>query len=140
MSSTLSLRMATSIDELRRIDAEIEGFARTENWPPKLEFQIKLMLEEMGINIVKHGHGGDGSHEVEIELVSGPDTVTLHIIDHGRPFDSLTDVPPPDTSSAIEDRPVGGLGVHLVRTLADEARYCRKDGKNHLTLIKRRHG
>ena len=62
------------------------------------------------------------------------------IADDGRPFDPLTEAPEPDLESAIEDRPIGGLGVHLVRTMMDEVRYRREEGKNRLTLVKRREG
>ena len=136
MTVELSLRMETTLDELPRIDAAIEAFARRESWSPQLEFQVKLVIEELALNVVKHGGGTGGA--AEIEMVSDPDRVTIEISDEGRPFDPLTESPPPDTSSGVEDRPVGGLGVHLVRTLMDEASYRREGGRNHLTLIKRR--
>lgn len=134
----LSLRMAASVEELSRIDAAIEAFARREGWSSELEFQIKLVIEELAINIVKHG-AAEGEAAV-IELVSDPDRVTIEISDGGPPFDPLTDAPPPDTDSEIEDRPVGGLGVYLVRTMTDEASYRREGGRNCLTLVKRRDG
>ncbi len=140
MSAKLSLRMETTLDELRRIDESIEEFARTESWSPELEFQVKLVFEEIGINIVNHGHGDDGPHEVEIQIVSDMDTITVEITDDARAFNPLTDTPPPDINASLEDRPVGGLGIHLVRTLMDEVHYRRESGKNLLTLIKRRNG
>ncbi len=140
MSAELSLRMETTLDELRRIDESIEEFARTESWSPELEFQVKLVFEEIGINIVNHGHDDDSPHEVEIQIVSDMDTITVEITDDARPFNPLTDTPPPDINASLEDRPVSGLGIHLVRTLMDEVRYRRERGKNLLTLIKRRNG
>ena len=136
MSAELSLRMETRLDQLPRIDAAIEAFARRESWSPRLEFQVKLVIEELAINVVKHGGGAGGA--TEIELASDPDRVTIEVSDGGRPFDPLTEIPLPDTSSGVEDRPVGGLGVYLVRTMVDEASYRREGGRNHLTLVKRR--
>ena len=140
MSAALSLRIATRLDELPRLDAAVEDFAQEQAWPPDLVFQVKLVLEELGVNIVNHGHDDDARHEIEIEIASAADALTIEIADDGRPFDPLTEAPEPDLESAIEDRPIGGLGVHLVRTMMDEARYRREEGKNRLTLVKRREG
>ena len=142
MNTKLSLRMGSDPNEIRRISAAIEAFAQAENWPSALEFHINLVLEELGLNVIKHGYT-DGNpdadrHEVEIELASGPGAVTIEIIDNGKPFDPLTDAPPPDLQSDLEDRPVGGLGIHMVRTMMDEVRYRREGNRNHLTLVKRR--
>ena len=140
MSAALSLRIATRLDELPRLDAAVEDFAQEQAWPPDLVFQVKLVLEELGVNIVNHGHDDDARHEIEIEIASAADALTIEIADDGRPFDPLTEAPEPDIESALEDRPIGGLGVHLVRTMMDEARYRREEGKNRLTLVKRREG
>lgn len=140
MSATLSLRIETTPDELRRLDAAVEDLAQAEGWPPDLIFQIKLVLEEVGTNILNHGHDDGQSHEIEIELTSEADALTIEITDDGRPFDPLTDAPPPDLDSALEDRAPGGLGIHLVRSMMDEVRYRRERDKNRLTVIKRRNG
>ena len=55
-----------------------------------------------------------------------------------RPFDPLYDAKQPDVGAAIEDRPIGGLGIYCVREMMDEVHYRREQGKNHLTLVSRR--
>ena len=140
MTAKLSLSMQSSIDELSRVAGEVEEFARAQQWPAALEYQIKLAIEEIAINVVNHGHDGERRAEAGIEIESAPDSVVVEISDNGRPFDPLTEAPEPDLDLAIEDRPIGGLGVHLVRTMMDETRYRREDGRNHLTLVKRRNG
>ena len=140
MNARLSLSMKTTLDELPRIGMEIEKFARGASWSPRLEFQIRLAIEEVVVNVVNHGHERDGDHEVEIELASAPDRIDIEIIDDGRPFDPLTETPAPNTDLPLPDRPVGGLGVYLVCALMDEARYQREGGCNRLALVKRRHG
>lgn len=137
MSATLSLKIETSHDELDRITAAIEDFGEQENWSPALLFRVNLVLEELGLNVMDYGYD-DGLHEFEIILTSEPDVLTIEIIDDGRPFDPLSDTPPPVLDGSIEDRPVGGLGVHLVRELMDELHYRREQDRNHLTLITRR--
>ena len=138
MSARLSLRMKLRAEELTRVAAAVSEFAGAQEWPPEMEFQINLVLEELGLNIINHGHDDPEGREVEFEIVSEAESVTIEIADDGRPFDPMTEAPAPDTESDLEDRPVGGLGVHLVRTMMDEARYRREGEKNRLTLVKRR--
>ena len=137
MSTKLSLKIEAKHDELERIVAAIEDLARQESWPPALLFRVNLVLEELGLNIMDYGVD-NGLHEIEITLTSEEDSLTIEITDDGRPFDPLNDAPTPDLDAPIEDRRVGGLGIHLVRTMMDEMHYRREPGKNRLTLVTRR--
>ncbi len=137
MSAKLSLKIKPRLEELKRISAAIEDFGGEENWSPALVFRVNLVLEELGLNIMSYGHD-DHLHEIEITLTSEADVFTIEVADDGRPFDPLNDAPRPNLEAALEDRAVGGLGLHLVRTLMDEMHYRRERGKNHLTLIKGR--
>ena len=137
MSATLSLTVKTKAEELARITAAVEEFGAHQEWPPDLVFRVNLALEELGMNIMNHGHD-QGLHEFAITLVSEDDTLTIEIVDDGRPFDPLHDAKQPDVGAAIEDRPIGGLGIYFVREMMDELHYRREEGKNHLTLVSRR--
>ena len=137
MSAKLVLKIETRREELDTITAAVEDLGQREGWPPDLVYKVNLGLEELGLNIMDHGHD-QGLHEIEITLISEADALTIEIVDDGRPFDPLNDAPLPDTNAPIEDRPVGGLGVHLVRTMMDEMHYRRESGRNHLTLVARR--
>ncbi len=138
MSAKLSLKMGFDATELPRIQSAIGEFSREQDWPPDIEFQVDLVLEELVLNVVHHGSSDGEEGEIKIELVSDAETVVIDIIDDGRPFDPLTDAPEPDTESTIEDRAVGGLGIHLVRTMMDDVTYQREENKNHIRLVKRR--
>lgn len=137
MSAKLSLTMGFEASDLPRIQSAIGEFSREQDWPPDIEFQVDLVLEELVLNVVHHGSDG-GEGEISIELISDEEAVIIDIIDDGRPFDPLTDAPEPDTDSGIEDRAVGGLGIHLVRTMMDDVTYRREENKNHMRLVKRR--
>ena len=137
MSVKRSFRIEARLDELRRVAAAAEDLGQQEDWPPGLVHQVDLAIEELGNNIVKHGLDG-GPGEIEITLTSKADAITIEIADDGRPFNPLKDAPQPDLEAALEDRPVGGLGIHLVLTMMDEMYYRREQHRNHLTLIKRR--
>ena len=98
-----------------------------------------LVLEELGINILTHGGKGmERRPEIEIVLTSEDHALTIEVLDDGHPFDPLQDSPNPDLTATIEDRPVGGLGIHLVRSLMDDLHYQRDAGRNRLTLVARR--
>ena len=137
MSAKLRLTIETKLEEMDRLASAIEDFGQEDNWPPDLTFQVNLALEELWLNVVNHGHDG-GFHEVEIELTSEEGAVTIEITDDGKPFDPLQDAPNPSVNAPLDDRPIGGLGVYLVREMMDEMEYKREDGKNRLTLVKHR--
>ncbi len=136
MSATLTLRLAATLDDIARIHDGLEAFAQQEGWTSKLEFEVKMVVEELFTNVVNHG--GCPGAAVEIAFASAPDRLTVEMADPGRPFDPLAEAPAPDTESDIEDRPIGGLGVHLVRSMMDEAAYRRDGDLNRLTLVRRR--
>lgn len=137
MSATLDLVVETRLEEMERLAVAVEGLGEKEDWPLALTFQVNLVLEELWLNVLNHGHD-DGCHEVLIRLVSEDESLTIEISDDGKPFDPLEDAPIPDTVGELGDRKIGGLGIHLVRTMMDELEYKREEGKNHLILVKRR--
>ncbi len=133
MSEKLVLNRQATIDEIEIILEAVEYFGEQEDWEPALTFKVKLAIEELGINIANHGRVDD-IPEIEIVVDSSPEKLTITIEDDGRPFDPLNDAPAPDLTSALEDRPVGGLGIHFVREMMDEMTYRHEDGKNCLAL------
>ena len=121
-------------DALRYIDHEVDEFGRQEGWPDTLVFRVHLILEELGLNAMTYG----GASNIGITITSEPETVTMEISDDGGPFDPLQDAPDPATDASLDDRPIGGLGVHLVRTLTEAMSYRRENDRNQLTLVVRR--
>lgn len=136
MSAELSLQLSATLDDIARLHDELEAFSQQESWGPKLEFEVKLVIEELFTNVVNYGECP--GEPVQIHFASEPDRLTVEMADSGRPFDPLADTPEADTTSSVEDRAIGGLGVHLVLTMMDEARYRRDGDLNRLTLVKRR--
>ncbi len=137
MTERLFLRIPPHHEQLEQIPAAVEEFAERDNWPPDLVFKLNLALEELGVNIVNYS-GATG--EIEISLASDDETVTIEIADNGRPFNPLTELDTPDVSAPLGERPIGGLGVHLVRSMMDELSYSRENGMNRLAMTKRKAG
>ena len=134
MSASLHLKLAARPEELERINGAIEEFGEREDWPPKMLFRVNLVLEEVGLNVMTHGQEA-GASELEVFLTSDAETTTIEIVDDGPRFDPLQDAPLPDPEASLDERPIGGLGIHLVRTMMDEVSYRYEDGKNRLTLV-----
>ena len=138
MSAKVSLNIKSSPDALNRIVDAIESISLQEEWPPELLFTMNLVLEELGINIIRYAYGEDSNETFQIIITSEPSELTVDVIDAGPPFNPLTDAPEPDTDAPMLDRPIGGLGIHLVKSMMDEVDYKREYDRNHLRLVKRR--
>ncbi len=135
-----SLCIESDLSELERLHDAVAELGEVGNWPPDLVFQVDLVLEELIVNTVNYGYDDDARHGIEIALTSDADVFTVEIIDDGHAFNPLSDAPEPDLDAEIGDRPIGGLGIHLMRVMMDEVNYRREQDKNYLTLIKRRNG
>ena len=99
--------------------------------------ELRLVAEEVLTNIAKYGFGPGARPAVELSVSLTDAAAVLEFRDQGPPFDPLAH-PPPDLDAPREERPPGGLGLMLVRTLVDEARYARDGSANVLRLVKRR--
>jgi serine/threonine-protein kinase RsbW len=113
-----------------------ERFATAERLPEAERAHLTLLVEELLTNLGKYGYDLGGAGQAELTLTRDGDRVTLTVVDDGRAFDPLA-APPPDFEQPVEDRPLGGLGLHLIRSLSETASYEYRDGRNRLTLIRR---
>ncbi len=111
-----------------------QGVSRAVTWP------VEVSLDEVLANVVRHGLAGRGDAaqvELELRLEPGdPPRCEVRIEDDGPEFDPLG-AAVPDTSLGVEERPMGGLGIELVKRLMDEVQYERKAGRNHLRFARR---
>jgi sigma-B regulation protein RsbU (phosphoserine phosphatase) len=124
-----ALIMRNDIEQIPTLSEWIEWL----KLPDALNTPINLALEEAVVNVMNYAYPGrSGQVLVEYEKT---DKAVFTITDSGIPFDP-TQQEEADTSLSAEERPIGGLGIFLVRQLMDEVRYERIDDKNVLTLIK----
>jgi anti-sigma regulatory factor (Ser/Thr protein kinase) len=103
---------------------------------PDLEFDVNLALEEAFINIVQHAFDDRRDHEILVRIALEDGWITLTVDDDGRPFDPMQAVPP-DIRSPLGERPIGGLGIHLIKNVVDKVEYVRKEGRNCLVMKKK---
>ena len=137
MSARIELKVETRLEELQRIFQSVEKLAEEEDWPPALTFKTNLVLEEFGLNIMNYGYD-EGIHTFEVSLTSSNDSITIEFVDDGRPFNPLEDANAPELDSAIQDRAVGGLGIHLVMEMTEDFQYRRENSKNHSIMVIRK--
>ncbi len=132
----LKLELAARLPEIARLVEAFEAFAERLRFPPEAVHQVTLVLDELVTNIVTYGVKPGETAPITVQLSHGGGVLKIVLSDPGRPFDPLT-VKPPDTTATLEERQIGGLGVHLARSFMDSLDYRYDGGKNHLTLIKR---
>ena len=121
------------LSALRSLSQMVEDFGASRGLPASKIYMINLALDELIANSVSYGFEGVAEPRVDVTMWVSGTLLVLTIVDNGREFDPLAGGNP-DVSSALEARPVGGLGLHLVRTFADRLTYQFTDGRNRLTL------
>lgn len=124
------------LSELGKLARGLEQFSEAHNLPSKLVFQINLALDELVTNAITHASDGRGNHHIVIGCRITGDIITVKMEDDGAYFNPLTR-PEPDVDLDIDSRPVGGLGIHLVRKLMDTVEYRREGYLNILTMSKK---
>jgi anti-sigma regulatory factor (Ser/Thr protein kinase) len=132
----LTIAIKNDLAEIGRVSRIVTDFVTRNRLPAKLAFDLNLSLDEILTNIISYGYEGDGERQIDIRCTLAEDGVTVEVEDDGRPFNPI-ETPEPDLSALLEDRPIGGLGVHLVRQLMDQLEYRRLERKN-LLIMKRR--
>jgi sigma-B regulation protein RsbU (phosphoserine phosphatase) len=130
--------MSNKISEIPALQDAFESHAR--QWPAgasKLMPVIKMALDELLSNIVKYAFpGSDDEQRIELRAEVSGDAMLISITDGGISFNPFAQETP-DTSLSIEEREIGGLGIHLVKNTFDETTYERKVNRNVVSLRKR---
>jgi len=129
-------RFAATIEALCETMREVEKFLQAESVPESVSFVITLSLEEIVSNTIKYGCKNSRQYLIEIRVAVRPGEVALEIVDDAQAFNPLS-VSEPDTTLSPEERPIGGLGIHLVKTLADQCSYERIGNKNRMYITKK---
>jgi sigma-B regulation protein RsbU (phosphoserine phosphatase) len=122
--------------ELARIGERVERFASECGLSVDHAASLNLVLDELVSNIIKYGYDDQLPHEIHVTVEIQGDLMTVSVEDDGKPFNPV-EAPLPDLDRPIEERPIGGLGVLLIRSIADALEYRRERGRNIVTLKKR---
>jgi anti-sigma regulatory factor (Ser/Thr protein kinase) len=113
----------------------LQEFWSAVSLPSAQAMSFELALEEIFMNVVMHSSSVTGAPHIEVSLVLAGGAVVLTIEDDGAEFDPLT-LPQPNLEASLGERPIGGLGVFLVRQLMDTVSYQRLGATNRLRMSK----
>ena len=122
--------------QLSALSRFLQDFWTEFNLPAAAALTFELALEEVFMNVVMHASRGGSVSQVVVSLALGADGATMVVEDSGPAFDPLS-LPAPDIAASLGDRPIGGLGVFLVRRLMDAVSYHRVGACNRLSMSKR---
>jgi len=123
------------VEDVTLLGSFISKVAEEENIDSSMAFRINLAVEEALVNIINYAYPEGTTGEIMLKSCVSPEKWTLTLIDSGQFFDP-TKADDADVNADLSERPVGGLGIFLVRQNMDDISYQRKDGKNILTLTK----
>jgi anti-sigma regulatory factor (Ser/Thr protein kinase) len=128
-----TVSITRGLEDLPRVRTAVDEFCEGIGASEQHAHALLLAIEEAVSNVLQHGYGGmPRPVSVSLETVP-PGRVRAVVTDRAPPFNPLSR-PEVDTQLPLDERPIGGLGVHLVKKLMDAIRYERRDGQNILTM------
>lgn len=135
-STELNLRLRNEFPEIDRLLKALECFFQDHQLDQNRYQELRLVLDELLTNTISYGYpdGRSGTLEFQLRLENG--TLDLRLRDDGIPFNPLEEARQPDLDADLDERPIGGLGIYLVKTKMDHVHYLREAGFNQLTLSK----
>jgi serine/threonine-protein kinase RsbW len=136
MDERLRLNIKNSFEAIPPANDTVTHWLHERQVPAPASYLANLAIEELITNCIKYGYDDKLEHDIEIHLSVAAGQMSLSVIDDGHEFDPLK-APAPDQHLPLEARPIGGLGIHLLRQLADRMTYERRDGHNHVTVTKK---
>jgi sigma-B regulation protein RsbU (phosphoserine phosphatase) len=131
----LHLSLVNRLDEIGRIHESFNAFAEEHGVPTPIRRQINLVLDELLSNVISYAFEDDEEREIDVRIELSSDRLAVTIADDGIPFNPFSSAPP-DTSLSLEERELGGLGIHVVSKVMDEVSYNRRTDRNVVILVK----
>ena len=135
MNATLTLH--NDVSEVSMLGEWIEQQCESLDLPTSEVFQINLALEEAVVNVMDYAYPGQEGMPVRLNMQGDSHELIFRLEDEGIPFDPTTEAKEPDITLDADVRPIGGLGVFLVKQIMASVTYERRDDKNILTMIYR---
>ncbi len=137
LPGSLTTKLHVQLGEAQLMCKIVREFGQWHDVPEEALFVMKLSLDEVVTNIVTHSpKSPPGAQEICIRLSTEHGEVSAEVEDDGGAFNPLS-LPAPDIEASLQDRPSGGLGIHLVRSLMDQVKYCRIGRRNRFTMTKK---
>ncbi len=132
MRENRTVVVKNDLAELEKLNMVLEDFFEENGIALPIRFQVNLALDELITNIISYGYTDAFVHEIIIELNFNYNTLVITLSDDGVPFNPL-DISEPTINKSVEEREIGGLGIHFVRKTMDILTYRRLDEHNILS-------
>jgi len=129
------LNIVNDIGQLSIVRDMMKSISSQCKWPERISMSLNLALEEAITNVILYAYPGKKNKKITIRFEVSGGILMIVITDTGIPFDP-TKKEKPDLSLPLHERPIGGLGIHLVKEMMTDVRYTRSGDKNVLTMIK----
>lgn len=137
MELTTKKTFSADLKELKKMIEWARGYLLQIDCDPILIRKVELALEEALVNIIRHAYESKGGSIDLCFLGKKKGYLEIEIQDQGPPFNPVKEAAPVNPSLPLEEREVGGLGVHLMKQMVDEVLYRREENRNILTLKKK---
>ena len=136
---TESMTVPAQIAEFPRVSEFIENQAQQAGLDPKEITQLLIAAEEAYVNIAHYAYAdaAPGQAEIYCEALSDGTGIAVSFRDNGQPFNPLANSEP-EINAPLQEREIGGLGIFMIKKMMDDVSYCYQDGKNQLTLVKKK--
>jgi serine/threonine-protein kinase RsbW len=125
-----SLEIRSDVSELERIFAFIDPYCGRAGISDSIKYKLFLVAEELTMNAISHGYRGRSDGRIAMTLTRRDPNVELYFEDEAPAFNVLRDAVDPDLDASVENRKIGGLGIHLLKTLSRSATYAYEQGRN----------
>lgn len=135
-SNPISFVLKNDLAEIARLSESVDEIGRNYGIPAEILYAVNLALDEILTNIISYGYAEPGEQIIHVRLTIAAGELVAEIEDEARPFNPLA-APAPAVDAPLPEKPLGGLGIHLARTMTDEMAYRRENGKNILTFRKK---
>jgi anti-sigma regulatory factor (Ser/Thr protein kinase) len=131
-----SIILANDISEISKLNEFVEEIGNEFSLTPDVVFNVNLVLEEAIVNVINYAYPKEKHESIYLSAQLHEGSIVFVLTDTGMQFDP-TKAPEADITLSLEERPIGGLGIFLIRQIMNEVSYERIDGKNVLTLSKK---
>jgi serine/threonine-protein kinase RsbW len=127
--------MKNDLSDLEKLHLFLDEIRERVSVSKKCLFETNLALEEVFSNVLSYGFNNHTDHFIKITITAAQSVLNIRVEDDGKPFNPL-EAKEPALKHDIENRPLGGLGIHLIKNLMDDIHYKRYRNRNVLTMKK----
>jgi anti-sigma regulatory factor (Ser/Thr protein kinase) len=131
----MQIKISNRLSDIAQVQTEFQAFWREQKLNETVLQKMCIVIDEVLTNIIKYSYEDSDIHHIEFSSIIEEDRLSLRFVDDGLVFNPLLKEYPGQPVD-IDDRPIGGLGIHLMKSLADDIIYERRESKNIVHIIK----